>query len=92
MEECRFNIVCHCLIVSIVVSSSAWMEASDNYDLFRNISKCYSTRRPQTIFLIKLTKAKKKNKALFPAHRVTKINLMRAAAKILFFENVKGKI
>ena len=30
-----------------------------------------------------------KNIALFPAHRVTKINLMRAAAKIFFFENVK---
>ena len=27
----------------------------------------------------------KENIALFPAHRVTKINLMQAAAKILFF-------
>ena len=27
----------------------------------------------------------KENKALFPAHRVTKINLMREAAKIFFF-------
>ena len=30
----------------------------------------------------------KENKALFPAHRVTKINLMRAAAKIFFLQNV----
>ena len=34
----------------------------------------------------------KENKALFLAHRVTKINLMRAAAKIFFLENVKRKI
>ena len=34
----------------------------------------------------------KKNKALFPAHRVTKINFMRAAAKIIFLEHLKRKI
>ena len=31
----------------------------------------------------------KENKALFPAHRVTKINLMRAAAKIFFGKYVE---
>ena len=34
----------------------------------------------------------KENKSLFPAHRVTKINVMRAAAKIIFLEHLKRKI
>jgi hypothetical protein len=34
------------------------------------------------------SKIRPKNKALFPAHRVTKKNVMRAVAKIFFLENV----
>ena len=34
----------------------------------------------------------KENKALYPAHRVTKINVMPAAAKIIFLEHLKRKI
>ena len=31
------------------------------------------------------------NKALFPAHQVTKINLMRAAAKIFFWKMYRDR-